>query len=325
MRFTDDRDNIQLSVDFVSRKQRPSLWAVVTVYAFSILTIFLVSYYRGEGNWLGSMLLITIVVAALAFYSLYIKQGYLDQIIATQFQNALLSAAAGQGAAFCMILKRDGTVVHADNGIREMFPHFAHNEAQALQALLEEGGVSEVDQKRIFMDLQQGKGDRLIFSIERADGEKQEFILTITPLKRPPDFFVIRGRPFVANREGQLVRGEEDKRALHAVLASHLLDEAAIGLFAAYSDGKIAYINHLTEEQMGYGRGEVMARHLSLRDMLYQLGSGAIQDPSPEPYEGEALLERKNGSLSKVYIVYKHVYNDQEQMIGSIASILNHG
>lgn len=244
MRFTDDRDNIQLSVDFVSRKQRPSLWAVVTVYAFSILTIFLVSYYRGEGNWLGSMLLITIVVAALAFYSLYIKQG---------------------------------------------------------------------------------KGDRLIFSIERADGEKQEFILTITPLKRPPDFFVIRGRPFVANREGQLVRGEEDKRALHAVLASHLLDEAAIGLFAAYSDGKIAYINHLTEEQMGYGRGEVMARHLSLRDMLYQLGSGAIQDPSPEPYEGEALLERKNGSLSKVYIVYKHVYNDQEQMIGSIASILNHG
>ena len=301
MRFAENElDNVD-ELDFVPRERRGQISSVVIAFAaafvvLSALVLLPEDMVRPTHAAIAAMA----VIVGLAFYIIYRKQQNLDLVMHTEYQNMLFAQAAAQGSSFCLFVRRDGTIVYANDGLANLFPRLRFSESQALQSIFEHGNVQGNDRERIMSAIFAGKGDRLVFPLTAASGERKEYIMTLEPLKRPNGFMVIRGREYRNERAGvQLL--PEVLRATSADRIDHLLSTTPIAHFITDAYGKIEYANPAMEQLLGFASGEVIALKLSLQQLLYQLNRHPLaEDYTPQNFSGHAEIKQKQGTLLAV-------------------------
>jgi PAS domain S-box-containing protein len=323
MRFDETDYSSPGQLDFVPRERRNQVNKLILVFVVALAALFIIGML-GAANRLHATLLSLIIVAFLGFYAVFRNQRNLDLVMATEFQNMLFAQGTALGAAFCIFVKRDGTIVYANDGLKELFPHAAYSDSRALEAIFAQGGVHRSDRERIMGAIYAHQAERIAFPARTASGEEKNFILTVEPLQRPGGFSLVRGREFRGQRAGvQLL--PPALRATSADKLDALLAATPVAHYVTDAFGRIEYANPACEELLGYAPGEMMEGRLALRDMLYQIsGQRIAEDYRPGEYYGDALLQKKQGGYANV-ILHQAVSRDHEgRTLGATGSILPH-
>ena len=322
MRFSEHEMDHAAELDFVPRERRGQISATVIAFilafiALSALVMLPEHVVRSTHAAIAAMA----VIVGLAFYVIYRKQQNLDLVMHTEYQNMLFSQAAAQGSNFCLFVRRDGTIVYANDGLAALFPRLRFSESQALQSIFDHGSVQGNDRERIMSAIFSGRSDRLVFPLTTAQGERKEYIMTLEPLKRPSGFMVIRGREYKNERTGvQLL--PEVLRATSADRIDHLLSTTPIAHFIADAYGKIEYANPAMEQLLGFTAGEIVALKLSLAQILYQLNRHPLpEDYTPQNFSGHAEIKQKQGTLLAVAL-RMHTFRDAAGKLQSISGTM---
>lgn len=227
-------------------------------------------------------------------YALYQTQISADLVMAAEYQNMLFTQAVNVGSRFAMLVRRDGSIVYASEGLSSIFSRFDYAQSQALEGLFEHGTVRKVDRERIMTAIQNQSSERLIFSISNPYEEKKEYVLTVRPLPRPAGFCLVRGREYLSKRSGlaQLpdTLGSTSIDKLDALLSG---TPAALYITDAY--GKFEYANPAFETMLGYRTGEIVEAKLSLHHVFFSFGSTTTltEEYSLSDYHGEAVFLHK--------------------------------
>jgi PAS domain S-box-containing protein len=325
MRFNETEYTSPGQMDFVPRERRNQIWNIIGAFSITIaLIIALTLMPQTVGGHSISALVSIIMVALLCFYVIYRKQQNLDLVMATEYQNMLFAQAVSLGANFTLFVRRDGTIVYSNGGIYEVFPQLKHSEASALEGVFEQGGVPKPDRDRIMSAIYSSSNDRLVFPIRTETGEEKEYVLTVEPLVRPGGFAVIRGREYRGQRAGvQLM--PDVLRTTSADKLDHLLASSPIGLYVTDQFGRFEYVNPAMEQLFGYAGGELLESRISIHHLLYQLNGQPVPDDYLiADYNGEALFQKKQGSLVNALLKQSLVRDNGGKVLGASGTILPH-
>lgn len=325
MRFNETEYVSPAQLDFVPRERRSQIWRVVIAFSATIALIFALSF---APNTLGgrsiSAFISMAVVAALCFYVIYRKQQNLDLVMATEYQNMLFAQAVGLGSNFCLFVRRDGTIVYADNGLRDVFPHFSHAQSQMLEGLLEQGGVNRADRERIMAAIYSSSSERLVFPVAR-DGKTEEYVLTLEPLARPGGFTLVRGREYRGQRAGMQLL-PDILRTTSADKLDQLLATSPAGLYVTDAFGRIEYANPAVERMLGFIPGELLDMRLSIHRLFYQLdGQPVPEDYTIAEFHGPALMQKKQGGLLEAVLQQTLMRDAEGKLLGASGTILPKG
>lgn len=326
MRYIEsDRDNPS-QLDFVPRERRQQIFRTVMAFAVTIALIFILSFAPNIAGGRAIAGLVSVaVIMGLCFYVVYTKQQSLDLVMSTEYQNMLFAQAAALGSSFCIFVKRDGTIVYANDGLRELFPHTRYSDSQALEALFEESGVSKNDRERLMASIYSGMAERIVLPIRHATTRQtQDYIITTEPLLRPGGFMVVRGREYRDSRSGtQLL--PDVLRTTSADRLDHLLARTPVAHFVTDAFGRIEFVTPALEKLLGYNGGEVHDSRLYIHHLLYQIeGQPVSEDYTLSDYHGDALFQKKQGNLVNAVYHLSVVRDDAGKTVGATGSILPH-
>ena len=323
MRFNETEYTSPGQMDFVPRERRRQIWNLVIASSVCIALIFVLAFSpQSPSGRLAGAFASMAVVGGLCFFVIYRKQQSLDLVMATEYQNMLFAQAAALGSSFCLFVRRDGTIVYADDGLRNIFPSFVHNDSQALEGVFEAGGVVKADRERIMGAIYSSNSDRLIFPIKTKDGEAREYILTVEPLQRPGGFSVIRGREYRGQRAGMQLMPDV-LRTTSADKLDHLLSSSPIGLYVTDNFGRLEYVNPAFETMLGYKPGELLEAHIPVYRLFYQLNNQPVpEDYTMADYNGEALLQKKQGLLMRADLAQSVMRDADGKLIGGAGTVL---
>lgn len=325
MRFNETEFVSPGQMDFVPRERRSQIWRIIIAFSITIAIIFVLAFapntLGGRGiSAFGSM----IVVGLLCFYVIFRKQQNLDLVMATEYQNMLFAQAVALGSNFCLFVRRDGTIVYANAGLRQAFPQFGYSEAQALEGVFEQGGVPKADRERIMGAIYSSSSDRLVFPI-RSNGEEKEYVLTVEPLQRPGGFTVIRGREYRGQRAGMQLLPDV-LRTTSADKLDHLLAASPAGLYVTDAFGRLEYVNPALEQMLGYHASELLEARISIHRLFYQLAGQPVPDDyTLSDYNGEALMQKKQGALLNASLRQTIIRDADGKIIGASGTIIPTG
>ena len=85
---------------------------------------------------------VTLSIGSLTWLTIYFSARLRDLVLATEFQNAMLASAAQLSTRFCLITKRDGSIVYVDPGFQKLFPHFMQSNDRNIDGLLGGAGIT---------------------------------------------------------------------------------------------------------------------------------------------------------------------------------------
>lgn len=300
MRFNETEYVSPGQMDFVPRERRSQIWKIVIAFAITIAIVFVLAFVpQTLGGRSISAFISMATVAVLCFYVIYRKQQNLDLVMATEYQNMLFAEAVSLGSSFCLFVRRDGTIVYANSGLRQVFPGFGYSDAQALEGVFEQGGVPKADRDRIMGAIYGSVSDRLVFPI-RQNGEERDYVLTVEPLTRPGGYTVIRGREYRGQRAGMQLLPDV-LRTTSADKLDHLLATNPAGLYVTDAFGRLEYTNPAFEQLLGYQGGELLDARIAIHRLFYQIAGQPVPDDyTLGEYRGEATLQKKQGGLLKV-------------------------
>ncbi len=322
MRFNETEYVSPGQMDFVPRERRNQVWNLVVAFSVVIAVIFVLAFAPETlGGRSFSAFVSMAVVGVLCFYVIYRKQQNLDLVMATEYQNMLFAQAAALGSSFCLFVRRDGTIVYADGGLRRIFPRFNYGDAQALEGVFEEGHVKRADRERIMGAIYSSSNDRLVFPITTATGEVQEYVLTVDPLRRPGGFSVIRGREYRDQRAGlQLM--PDVLRTTSADKLDQLLSNSPAGLYVTDNFGRIEYTNPAFDIMMGYQPGELLEARIAIHRLFYQLNQQPVPDDyTLGEYHGMALMQKKQGLLLDVMLDQAVMRDADGKLLGATGTV----
>lgn len=322
MRFNETEFVSPGQMDFVPRERRSQIWKVVIAFSITIAIIFVLAF---APNTLGGSTISAFVsmgsVGVLCLYIVFRKQQNLDLVMATEYQNMLFAEAVSLGSNFCLFVRRDGTIVYANPGLRKVFPSFAYTDAQALEGVFEQGGVPKADRDRVMGTIYSSSSDRLVFPI-RQNGEVKEYVLTVEPLSRPGGFAVIRGREYRGQRAGMQLLPDV-LRTTSADKLDHLLAASPIGLYVTDHFGRLEYTNPAMEQMLGYHAGELLDARIAVHRLFFQLSGQPIPDDyTLSDYTGESLLLKKQGSLLNAKLHQTIIRDADGKILGATGTIL---
>lgn len=326
MRFNETEYTNPAQMDFVPRERRNQVWRVIAAFAVAISFLFILSFAPGSvgGKTVASLLSMG-VVTVLCFYVVYHKQQNLDLVMTTEYQNMLFAQAAGLGAAFCLFVRRDGTIVYANDGLRKLFPRFAYGESQALEGIFEQGGVRKTDRERIMAAIYNNTSDRVVFPVKDPRGEDKDYILTLEPLPRPAGFMVVRGREYRDQRAGTQMLPDV-LRSTSADKLDHMLATTPVAHYVTDPYGRFEYVNPALESLLGYKGGEMLDSKVALHHIIFQLSGQPVgEDYTIGDYTGDALLQKKQGGLTNVVLQQAVLRDGAGRALGATGSILPHG
>lgn len=324
MRFSETEYNSTAQMDFVPRERRHQVWHIVVAFMFTICLLFILSVAPGAmGGPVFAGLASMASVAVLCFYVVYRKQQSLDLVMSTEYQNMLFAQAVALGTSFCLFVRRDGTIVYANDGLRKLFPHFAYSDSQVLEGLFEQGGVRKADRERVMAAIYSSQSDRVVCPLKTLEGE-QEYILTMEPLKRPGGFMVVRGREYRDKRTGtQMLPDMLGTTSMDKI--QHMLSNTAVAHYITDSYGRLEYVTPALERLLGYQGGELLDGKLYIHHLLYQLGGQPVGDDyTLTDYSGEATLQKKQGTVTTAILHQSVIRDENGKPAGATGSILPH-
>ena len=307
--------------DFVARQRTPTFPQVATIcVSAALISISIVLSASNE-----TMLVATILAlfAIIGWYVIYHLMRSRDTLLATEFQNAMFASAMGLHNKFCLIIKRDGTIVYLDQSFRILFPDFLQQRHRSIDMLLKQGKVSREDNDRVHHALDKGVYDKVIVDIVDAHGIAHRIILSIEPILRPAGFIMLRGREYVENRgSGDAIPTSSlrlfDKSSIS--LFSDVMEHLKMGLYMASPIGNLIYCNPLLEAWLGYNEGEVVARNLNIAHLVpsqrAENASSYLAD-----IEGIVQLARKPGGFVRAFVNQKVIHDDTGRVLGCAAVV----
>lgn len=322
MRFNDIDILRPEQLDFVPRDRRREIMQIIFAFVATIALVFMNGYapLLTQPEILAP-LLGAFVVVGLGLYIYYRKQLNLDLIMSTEFQNLLFSQSFVLGSAFALIVRRDGTIVHASDGLPKIFPKFNYSGAQALNGIFEEGVVRQSDRDRIFAAIRAGHSERLIFPVFKPYEEKKEYVITVEPLPRPAGYCLVRGREYLGARTGlQVVPDALNVTSIDKI--DHLLGIIDLPLFTTDATGVFEYVNPAFENAFGYFPGEINELKLRIHHVFFSHGHTTLtEDYIPRDYAGDAMIQLKNGSKHPVMVTQRLLLNDAGKPVGASGSV----
>lgn len=324
MRFSETETTNSSQMDFVPRERRSQILNLIFAFVVVMALIFIfVLTFPPSRREIAAMMSMG-VVAVLCIYVVYRKQQSLDLVMSTEYQNLLFSQAASLGSSFCLFVRRDGTIVYANDGLRKMFPNIRHGSSQALLGIFEAGKIQKTDQERVLEAIYASRNERLVFPIFNGGFEKT-YILTIEPLKRPAGFSVIRGREYHDERVGTEIMPDV-LRSTSMEKLNHLLANTPVAHYTTDAYGRIEYVTPAFEQLLGYAPNEIVEQRLEIWTLLKNLGGLPIPEVRTlTKYEGQATLNRKDGSALPCLIFQQLMADEQGRTTGGSGSILPSG
>lgn len=118
---------------------------------------------------------------------------YKEIIERSEFLNALLASAAGEGHKFTAIAtKKNGQIVYLNEGFQKTFPKMVDMERRSLGKLFTTYKVDKTKSKPILEAIK--KSSKKTTTIEIKNGKKtQKIKISVEPIKRPEGFVLVRG------------------------------------------------------------------------------------------------------------------------------------
>lgn len=272
MRFADNDLAKVALIDFVPRDRSRSLVQIIFAFACAIAAILATrSFAQSQSSQDTATFIICIALTLLCMATLYFRKRANDLVLATEFQNLLYASAASIGSQFCLIAKRDGTIVHCSPGMSQLFNGFPYPVSQALEGFYIEGRVPKFDQDKINDALLMDERKSLLLKISTAMGIS-DMVINIDPLPRPHGYYVIRGRYY----QGQRKAGSALLADISPEIMRHLLEESPVGQFICNDFGKFEYINPTLAAFVGKTPQQMMEQRLEIKDIFKRTNGDPI-------------------------------------------------
>lgn len=299
MRFADNDPSKVALLDFMPRDR--SRHSVHIIFAFictiaAVLATLRFSKSDSAQDMVG--LIVCIMLAMLCMVTLYFRKRSDDLVLATEFQNLLYSSAASLGSQFCIIAKRDATVVHASPGLSDMFNGFPYSVSQSLEGFFIEGRLPKFDQDKIHDALLMNERKSLLIKLSTTMGIS-DMVVNIDPLPRPHGYYAIRGRYY----QGQRKAGS----ALHADISPetmrHLIEESPVGHFVCDDLGRFEYINPALATLVGRTPQDMIEARLHITDILKRVnGNPIVKEYEYHDMREEVLLVHTGGKPTRLHL-----------------------
>lgn len=323
MRFAENiSDNIHS--DFLPRRYLAPFKKIAPLYALSVVLIIGSLQFQQTLGLLASSLVAFALISAMSAYVYVQLQQSNDLAMATDFQNLLFAGAASLGSSFCFFVRLDGHVVYANDGTRQMFPHFAQSQSNALEAILHEAAVISHDANRLLSAIAKGKKESLIATIQDAKGQRNAFIISVQPLPRPSGYFVVQGRPFSAQRQGvQKLPDALGNTSIDKI--ETLLDTLPLGIYLTSNTGIIEYANPALEAMLGYEPRSFMAKSDTLQATIFHADGFETGAFEMVDFSGNVLLARRNQSLAQAFLDQRRMPHADGSLRGVLGIVTPQG
>ncbi len=309
--------------DFVARQRVPSVAQVAIV----LLSAFLIglSIVVSVRNISALIMVLFVLFALMGWYIIVQLLRSRDQLLITEFQNALFASAMGLHNKFCLIIKRDGSIIYLDRSFQELFPQFGKTGSRSVDALLKHGKVAHMERELIDAAIAKGTYEKIIFTITDSHDVTHKIIMAVEPILRPAGFTMLRGREYVERRSEQL--GGAARLTAHSeiinsssmVLLSHVMESMKMGIYIASPDGNIVYCNPLLEQWLGYNDCEIVACSLTVKDLLP--AQREVADLRSADIEGVVEMTRKGGDSINVFLNQRLIKDENSNVIGATAIV----
>lgn len=307
--------------DFVARSRAPSMGTLILIIASAFLIgISLTVSIHDKMMLIGTLFAL---FSILGWYIILQLTRSRDMLLVTEFQNALFASAMGLHNKFCMIIKRDGSIVYLDRSFQTLFPDMLKHSNRSVDMLLKTGRVEKNDADRILDAIDRGTYEKVIFDITDAQGLLHHIVLSVEPIMRPAGFTMLRGREFVEARSAQAAAvtggaGLFSKSSF--TLFSGVMESMRMGVYISSPTGSIVYCNPLLEEWLGYDEGEISARNLGVASFV-PLQRNPRMSAEPVDFEGTVQLEKKVGGFLKAFLNQRVIYNESNHLMGCTAIV----
>ena len=322
MRFDETNKSHSNQLDFVPRKRRNQSLKLITSFGLIMLMMFIVACTPALQHSLMPTFGIITAIGALGVYVVLQHQANLDLVLSTEFQNLLLSQALVTHTDFCIFMRRDGTLVFANEGIRKIFGIQERGQSQLLEMVFTKGNVTATDRERIMGAIYNNAADRLVLPLTREDGNAHHFVLTIEPFVRPSGYLLIRGRAFREERAGLQIMPQLLRATTPAKL-EHLLSTSPVGHYTANALGKIEFVNPLLERVLGFEVGEITGRQMGLASLLYRVDDKVVSaDYEITDYIGEAVMQQKSQGVLPCLLYQTLIRDDRGKIIGASGTVI---
>jgi PAS domain S-box-containing protein len=318
-RYADLVNSKGASRDFVIRRRYPAIYHLAAVF-FSIM-LAVTSLSTSVEDRVTMVVSVAAILLIAGWYVISVIQKNRDLVLATEFQNALFASALGISNKFCVIIRKDGTIIYLDRSFQEIFPDFLKQPRRTIDALFDIGKVSKEEANKVFSAIEQGVYSKVVFDIRGVGNEYHKVIMSIEPILRPSGYVILRGRDFIESRSNQDVQANMmtiNKSSI--TLFSHVMDAMEMGVYMVNPSGDMVYVNPTLEKWLGYQDGEIARNNMSLQDIIlhHVTRSDRIQ---PENYEGEISLQKKTGGMMKAFINQKIIRDETGRMLGCTALV----
>lgn len=308
--------------DFVLRRRLPTLLQLFIIFLSVVLVG--ISVVISVADKIALITIIFILGGATSWYVMVLLQRSRDQLLATEFQNALFASALGMNHKFCFILKRDGNIIYQDRSFQDMFPDFIRQPRRTLDMLLDYGRVNNEDKEKIFQGIEQGDYEKVIFDVRGPTGIYEKIVMSMEPILRPSGFVLMRGREFIESRASDDAKTPADSVNLFnrstLSLFSSVMDSMNMGVYMSNPQGYLIYINPVLFKWLEYSQDDVKSGNFNLQHLMpSSLNKGAKIENSS--FEGEITLQKKTGGVVKCFISQKTIMDDSGKIIGSTGLI----
>jgi two-component system cell cycle sensor histidine kinase/response regulator CckA len=298
-RFSDDLSNNTDGSDFIVRRRIPLALQIMLVFLIAFIAIYVsASITNNTDSKALFFFTLTLSIGTLTGLAVYFSARLRDLVMATEYQNAMLASAARLSTRFCLITKRDGSIVYIDPGFQKLFPHFMRSNDRNIETLLKGAGIQRDMVQKIFLMLQQGANDRALLAFKEDNGAPLNIMLSVDALPRPKGYFLLRGRDYVEKRTTESSPAQPEGTAPLASALNLLPD----GLLVADGNGALTYVNRTLEEWLGFDTNEIFARPYKVGHVFYQYGGRDAGRLVIDDFEGDIVLQRKDSSLITMHI-----------------------
>ncbi len=219
-RFTDIDSAASGVKDFITRSRTPSVLQVTALLLTAL--IISLSIIVSVTDKLALISILCILIAAVGWYVLVQTQQNRDLVLATEFQNALFSAAMNMNSKFCLIIRPDGTMVYLDRSFQELFREFLRQPRRNFAIFLEYAEVSNKDRDALYASFARGVPEQVTLDIRTGDGQTEKIVMSIEPIKRPSGFILLRAHDFIEKRSGEAPAYATENSRMIAVPASDI-------------------------------------------------------------------------------------------------------
>ena len=326
IRYTDSTAHKDMPSDFAPRGRKPTIFGLTVIFLLAIgLSVTLPVLMLDK---MALVFWLCLLLASTGWYVLLSMTQSRDLVLATEFQNALFASALGYSNKFCLIVKREGSIIYTDRGFQAMFPELIKARNVTLVGMMKYGRVAAADKEKIYAAIDRGTYEKVVFDIYGGDNKINKIVLSIEPIARPSGFLLLRAREYVEERS----RKKDDSKGTpipvmeNPLLTKFNLDQLTdvmnrmnTGIYLTDPAGVIMYANPLIEQWLAYGVGEMAGKNVTLQDIVHQ--SDSATTITPGNFEGEFNLKTKQNGVIKTFINQKAIQGDNQQLLGCIALV----